>query len=86
MFRAHLHEKKGDVRKAIKHIEKKSKYILDEVRRSEMLIKLLILDKKSNKALNEVNKLIEINQWNKDYYELALECKGIDYKDPANIS
>lgn len=52
LFRAHLHEKKGDIRKAIKHVEKKTKLIIDDVRRTETLVKLYLLDKKTNKALD----------------------------------
>ena len=61
LFRAFLHEKKGDIRKAIKYVEKKTKLIIDEVRRSETLIRLYLLDKKTNKAMAEVNKLIGLN-------------------------
>lgn len=85
LFRALLHEKKGDVRKAIKYLEKKSKAIVDEVRRSETLLRLYLLDKKTNKALDMVNRLVALNQHNKEYYYKVLECQAIDYNDGANI-
>ena len=40
LFRALLHEKKGEIRKAIKYLDKKSKLIVDDVRRGETLIRL----------------------------------------------
>lgn len=58
LFRAHLFAKNGDVRKAIKHIEKKTKVIVDEVRKAETLVKYYLQDNKSNKALDQVNNLI----------------------------
>ena len=42
LFRALLHEKKGDVRKAIKYLEKKAKVIVDDVRRSQTLVRLYL--------------------------------------------
>lgn len=42
LFRAHLHEMKGEIRKAIRHIEKKSKLIVDQVRRAETLVRLYL--------------------------------------------
>lgn len=50
-----------------------------------MLLRLYLQDKKTNKALEQVNVLLELNQSNKEYYYQVLECKGIDYKDPGNI-
>ena len=61
LFRALLHEKSGDLRKAIKYVEKKSKVIIDEVRRCETLVRMYLLDNKTNKALEAVNRLIELN-------------------------
>lgn len=85
LFRAHLHEKKGDVRKAIKYMEKKSKVIVDEVRRAETLARLYLTNKQTIKALEQVHKLLALNQTNKAYFYRVLDCKDIDYNDPANI-
>jgi len=40
LFRAHLHEKKGEIKKSIKTMEKKSKLIVDDVRGGEILVRL----------------------------------------------
>lgn len=42
LFRALLHEKNGDIRKSIKYLEKKHKVIVDDVRRSQTLIRLYL--------------------------------------------
>lgn len=53
LFRAHLHEKNGDLRKAIRYIEKKSKAIVDQVRRAETLTGLYLRNNQTKKALEQ---------------------------------
>ena len=43
-------------------MEKKSKYIVDEVRGSEMLVRLYQHNNQAGKAMNAANRLIELNQ------------------------
>jgi hypothetical protein len=62
LFRAHLHEKKGEIKKSIKTLEKKSKVIVDEVRGGETLVRLYQQNNQAGKAMNAANRLIELNQ------------------------
>ena len=66
-------------------MEKKSKAIIDQVRRAEILARLYLQNKQTIKALEQVHKLLALNQSNKAYYYRVLECKEIDYNDLANI-
>jgi hypothetical protein len=66
-------------------MDKKSKVIVDEVRRAETLTRLYLQNKQTLKALDQVHKLLALNSSNKAYYYRVLECKEIDYNDPANV-
>lgn len=67
-------------------MEKKSKVIVDQVRRAEILARLYLRNNQTMKALEQVTKLLALNQSNKAYYYRVLECKGVDHKDPANFA
>ena len=60
-FAAHMHHKVGDLKKAIKLLEKKSKQILDHVRLNKTLTQFYMENNQAAKALACLEKLLEIN-------------------------
>lgn len=68
----------GDSKKGVKFVQKFAKYMIDDTRRNEQTAKLLMMNKQTNKALENLEQLLRLNSSNKSYYQQILEAKGID--------
>lgn len=81
IFRTTLIEQTDGAKKAIKFITKNKKYILDETRYLEIIIKLYLKNNQKSKALESIHDLLKINPCNAEYYKLVFQAKDFDIEN-----
>jgi len=84
LFVGYLYEKKGEAKKAIKYLEKNKKFLIDDVRKNELLARLYFKNNQAPKALACIEFLLNLNSMNVSYFELALKYQGINVTKPED--
>jgi len=78
LFAGLIYSEMKEFKKGMQYLEKKSKKIVDEVRKNEMLTQFYLKCNMTNKAKRSLETLLEINPNNKDYFLKMLQAEGVD--------
>lgn len=85
ILRARCLEMKGEPKKAIKFLTKKSTYslLINQVARNELLARLYAQNNQNSKAIEMLEELLKLNSCCHNYYLDILKAHGVDLKNPA---
>jgi hypothetical protein len=78
LVRAQIFEDLSDFKKGAKWVIKNTKFIVDDVRRNELLVRLYMKSGLTRKAIEHLEELVQLNSCNSDYYKGILEANGLD--------
>ena len=67
----------GNPKKAISHLYKKKKEIVDDLAFNELLYKLHLKVQQNDKAIEHLEELLRLNSSNTNYYTALLKAKGV---------
>ena len=85
ILRARTFLESGNVRKGIKFIEKNTKFMVDDIRRIEILAEMFVKNKQVKKAIEQYENLLKLNPDNKDYIIAIIKVSNIDMQNEDQV-
>ena len=85
LLRSQIFEEMGEFKKGIKFVAKNKRFLVDDVRRNELLVRLNIKAGWTRKSIEYLEELVRLNSCNSVYYEQILEANSVDLKNESQI-